>query len=246
MSPVEAWASWLRVERGAQPSTVRAYEREVRRLGGSPVALTTEDLRKHLHAADGAPATVALRIAALRSFYGFLVRSGARPDDPSQVLDSPKVRRGIPRPVEDAPDRIAALDPEARAVAVLLLETGLRISEACSLRCPVPAPAEVVVRGKGAKERRLPLSDAARAALDELGGQVRLSARTIQRRFRAAGFTPHKLRHTFATDLIESGADLGDVQMFLGHASAQTTLIYAHFSMKRLRRALERRRKKEQ
>lgn len=243
MRPHRAWARWLGTERALAPGTVRSYGREVAKLKRAQRA-TTAQLRAHLAGADGTPATAARRLAAFRSFYGFLLSTGVRADDPSALISSPKVRHGIPRPVQDVEERIATLNPEAHAIAVLLLETGLRISEACALDCAVPAPDEIVVRGKGAKERLLPLTDQARATLDALGGRVPVSVRTIQRRFRAAGFTPHALRHTFATELISSGADLGDVQTLLGHASPQTTRIYADYGTARLRRALERRKRR--
>lgn len=127
-------------------------------------------------------------------------------------------------------------------MAVLLVETGLRISEAMRLEVAVPAPEQIIVFGKGSKERLMPLTERARTALDAMGGSISCSARTIQRRFQAAGFTPHRLRHTFGTSLAESGADLGEIQDLLGHASPATSRVYAQYSLGRLRRALERRR----
>lgn len=244
---LERWLEWARVERGLLPNTLAAYGRELRALSafGDPVTMTAEGLSAYLASAGGKPATVGKRVAALRSFYRFLQRQGARVDDPSAGLDRPKVRKGLPRPVDDRDARLARLDPTARRVAVLLLETGLRISEACSIDVEPPAPLELVVRGKGAKERLVPLTDVARAAIDELGGHVPLSVRSIQRRFRVVGFTPHRLRHTFGCDLAEADADLGEIQDLLGHASPATTRIYARYSVDRLRRALERRRRKE-
>lgn len=244
---IERWLDWLRIERGALPSTRRAYERDVRKLAerGDPVLMRTDDLRAFLAGSNGAASTVARRIAALRSFYRFLARAGVREDDPTATLDRPKVRRGLPKPVRGFQGALDALkDDETRAIARFIVETGVRISEACQVAATLPVPEELTVVGKGAKERVLLLTDEARAALSELGGRVRLSPRTIQRRFRAAGFTPHQLRHTFACDLAEGGADLGEMQDLLGHASPATTRIYAGYSRDRLRRALERRPKR--
>jgi integrase len=138
---------------------------------------------------------------------GLLRRSGGRSDDPSLDLDRPKLRRGLPRPVAGLPAVMGRLDPETHAIAVFLVETGLRISEGCSVFVRPPAPPELTVLGKGSKERIVPLTAQARAALDALGGAIPVSARTVQRRFRALGFSPHRLRYTLATELARSDVD---------------------------------------
>ncbi len=238
---LRAWKTWARVESGLSPRTIEAYERELRRLGPGLPHLHTDDLRRVLHERAGSPSTVARRVAAFRSFYGFLIRTGKRTDDPTAGLDRPRVTRGLPRPVANHESRIASLGSPFAEIAVLLLETGLRISEACALEVPIPIPGQIRVRGKGGKDRVVPLSGQARRALAILGGRVEPSARTIQRHFAAAGFTPHRLRHTAATEWIASGADIGDVKELLGHASVATTQIYAAFGQARLREAVERR-----
>lgn len=242
---IPSWLRYLRVERGLQTSTLDAYERELRSaarcVAAFPLGTTTADLRSWLHRAGGSPSTVGKRIAALRSFFRWLQRTEQREDDPSTMLDRPRLRRGLPRPVEDLASRLLVLSPRMRSAALFFAETGLRLSEACAVDCPVPAPDALIVRGKGNKERLVPLTAAARAALDELGGRIGCSARTLEREFKAAGFTPHRLRHTFATELIRGGADIGDVQMLLGHSSPATTTIYAQYNEPRLRRAVERR-----
>lgn len=240
-----AWISWLEVERGLLPSTILGYRREMRQLyqehGQRIPTLSTDELRRYITSKGGKPSTVAGRIAAFRSYYGFQVRAGYRIDDPTVALDRPKQRRGLPKPVEDRQEAFARLEGDFRLIATVLVETGLRISEGVALRVPVPAPEQIVVRGKGAKERICLLTPAARAALDELGGSLKYQVRTIQRHFKAAGFTPHRLRHTLACDLVRSGADLGDVQKILGHSSPATTTVYAHYGVDRLRAALDRR-----
>lgn len=239
------WSRWATVERGLSDRTVATYRRELERLAASsprPLeALGPDDLRAFVHARGGRPATVARRVAALRSFYAFLLRSGRRTDDPSALLDRPRVKRGLPRPVEHRDEAFRRLPPLARLVAVFLAETGLRISEACSVREDLPVASELVVMGKGGKERRVPLTAEARRALTGMGGQVPWGPRQVQRYFRAAGFTPHRLRHTLATELAAADVDLSVIQDLLGHASPATTRIYQRNETSRLRAGLERR-----
>jgi integrase/recombinase XerD len=241
---IERWLQWLNVERGLLASTVSGYQRELRQLEqakGSLEDLSTDDLRDHLLSAGGSASTVAGRIAAFRSFYGFLVRCSYRTDDPTARLDRPKVRRGLPKPLQNRSEAFARLEPEYQLIATVLCETGLRISEGVALQVSVPAPEQVVVCGKGSKERIVLLTDAARSALDSLGGSLKYQVRTIQRRFKQAGFTPHQCRHTLACDLAASGADLGEIQEILGHSSPATTRVYAAYGTDRLRAALDRR-----
>jgi len=242
---LEEWLAWLTIERGLSQGTVKAYHREVRNLaivyGPRFAMIGTEDLRERLYAAGGNPGTVARRISAWASFYGWLVRTDRRLDDPTHKIDRPRIKRGLPKPVPDPDGVFAELEPHVRSIAVFLRETGLRLSEALSVDVAVPAPDQLLVHGKGDKERIVPLTEKARAALDDLGGRVSLKGRTIQRKFQKVGIHPHALRHTLACELIASGADLGEVQDILGHASPATTRIYAAYRVDRLRTAMERR-----
>ncbi|MGH7377362.1 MAG: site-specific integrase, partial [Candidatus Methylomirabilales bacterium] len=129
---LDQWLTWARLERGLRPNTVQAYERELRRLHGYTQleTATSAHLRSFLYARGGKAASFAKRLAALRSFYGWLVRTEQRPDDPTRSIDRPKLHRGIPRPVDDLEDRLTALEGPFRQAAVLLAETGLRLYEA--------------------------------------------------------------------------------------------------------------------
>jgi integrase/recombinase XerD len=239
------WAKWASTERGLAPLTLLAYGRELERLaaaGFGPLErLETEDLRAHVQAQGGKPSTVSRRISALRSYYSWLTRTGARGDDPTSRLDRPRVRRGLPRPVDDPSSAFARLNGKLRPTAVLLHETGLRLSEALALDVGTPPPDVLRVMGKGGRERLIPLSREAKKALIALGGRLPFERRTLQREFQRAGFSAHQLRHTFASELASSGADLGEIQDLLGHASPATTRIYTRYPTERLRRAIERR-----
>jgi integrase/recombinase XerD len=241
LSPKRAWLRWLEVERGLAPSTIAGYKREVALLGAPAESISTADLRKILWTAGGSAATIGGRIAAWRSFFGFMVRQGHRADDPTLPLDRPRARRGVPRPVDKLEEKLAQMDEQTRNIAIFLVSTGLRISEACSVDTQgEPAPEVLIVKGKGSKERPVPLMPRAREALDALGGRIPLGVRAVQRRVKPFGFTPHKLRHTYACRLAATGADLSVVQDLLGHASPATTRVYMRNDPRRLIEAVSR------
>ncbi len=245
MNLVQDWLTWLRVERGASGATMTAYRRELQLLvdefGERRLPrLDVEDLRAVLHVGDYSASTIGRRIAAWASFYRWLVKTDRRRDDPTAKLDRPKVARGLPRPVDDFDRRAERLEPPFEAIAVLLVETGLRISEACALDLDVDTEPVTSLRvtGKGSRDRIIPLSDAAQHALWQLGGRISERPRTIQRHLALVGLHPHALRHTFATRLADRNIDLSVIQDLLGHASPATTRVYQRNSPERLRRAL--------
>jgi integrase/recombinase XerD len=249
-------------------------------------AATTDDLRAYLARLDDnglKAATVARRLSAIRQLYRFLYADGIRGDDPAVVLSGPKRGRTIPkvlsvsevdRLLENARRNMA--DPDAPAPARLraarlacLLEvlyaTGLRVSELVSL--PISAARRnaqmLVVRGKGDKERLVPLNESAKRSMADyldllgkadtkpnkwlfpsFGESGHLSrqhfARELKQLASAAGLTPrrvspHVLRHAFASHLLHNGADLRVVQTLLGHADISTTQIYTHVLEERLK-----------
>jgi len=260
--------------------TVDAYRRDLRSFGvwlGGPVTrATTDDLERYLaelRAAGLSAATIARRVAALRSFFRHQLLLGARSDNPAAELDLPKRRRKLPRTLSpgEAERLIEAAHgttPRAlrdHALVELLYGAGLRVGEAVSLTKADVDLAGRLVRciGKGNKERVVPIGRAAvestrrylsrgRPFLDarhrpELflnargGALTRAGAFLILRRLAAkAGLEPervhpHLLRHSFATHLLEGGADLRSVQEMLGHADLSTTELYTHVSDRRRR-----------
>jgi integrase/recombinase XerD len=283
---VEAYLEMLVAERGASTNTLEAYRRDLRDFaafatarGLAPEVAGTDDIRAFIAAqttAGMAPRTVARRLSALRQFFKFLFAEGIRADDPTGAIDGP--RRGRPLPkvlsVAEVDDLLTAArarpGPEgARLVALLetLYATGLRVSELVGL--PLAAVSRdqrfLIVRGKGEKERAVPLSDPARDAIAAYRG-VRnaflkgdrdskalfpsraASGHLTRHRFAqllkelaaAAGIepsrvSPHVLRHAFATHLLDRGADLRSVQQMLGHADIATTQIYTHVIDERLK-----------
>lgn len=275
----EAFLEMMAVERAAAINTLDAYRRDLDDLdnyltkrGGSPLSARPADLAGYMRAladAGMATRTQARRLSCLRQFYGFVFAEGWRADDPTSRLDAPRLGRPLPKylsekQVGDLLDAARVLEsPQGEmmsALLELLYATGLRVSELVGLPYSAVArdPALLVVRGKGDKERMVPLSDPARAALrvwlplrQDLLGKKKTSrwlfpgtgktghltragfARALLRVGMKAGIdprrlSPHVLRHAFATHLLAHGADLRVVQELLGHADIATTEIYTH------------------
>jgi integrase/recombinase XerD len=264
------------------PRTVEAYRRDLLQLEnrlGKPLAeATSDELQTHLaelRAQGLAPATIARRLSAARSFFAHQILLGARTDNPAAEIEPPRRRRKLPRAlspreVERLIAAAAGTSPRAlrdSALVELLYGAGLRVSEAVGLERAGVDLDERIVRclGKGGKERIVPIGRSAAQAvrrylsrgrpyldrrhrpqlfLNAQGGALtRAGAFLILRRIAAkAGLEPdrvhpHLLRHSFATHLLEGGADLRSVQEMLGHADLSTTEVYLHVTDRRRREA---------
>jgi len=282
----------LRAERNVSQHTRRAYLSDVgqlaERLGSSalPERVTADDVRAFLAELHPRrhPASLGRKLAAIRSFFRFLVREGRCPHDPTAGIPGPRVSKRLPNPlpVDDCVALAeAGASPEAagdekslrdRALVELLYGAGLRVGELAALdvRDVDLHRGDVRVRGKGGKERVVPLPAAAREALSAyldrrrapglLGqplftalrprrdGPRRLGVRDVRRllgaRARRAGIAdrvhPHRMRHSYATHLLDMGADLREIQELLGHASLSTTEKYTAVSAERLMEVYDR------
>ncbi|QNN68539.1 tyrosine recombinase [Sphingomonas lutea] len=265
----------MAAEAGASRHTLAAYRNDLEQtaasLGSALGKASATDLSRLGEAwADLAPSTVARRSAALRRFYGFLLDEGLRGDDPSAALPRPRLERPLPRILDEqdvgrmfaqAEDRAASDQPIAvrdLALLELLYGSGLRASELVTLpRAAVRKEQPfLILRGKGGKERLVPISSRAQTAVHrwlELvpAGSLwlfpsrnthlsRVRLFQVVRRLAAdAGIgpdrvSPHVLRHAFATHLLSGGADLRVLQSLLGHADIATTQIYTHVDSARL------------
>jgi integrase/recombinase XerD len=284
ITAIEAFLEMLSAERGASGNTLAAYRRDLEDandfLNGGLAPAGPDDLRSYLAdlSARGFAATSqSRRLSALRQFFGFLYGEGLRRDDPTGTLDSPKRQVPLPKALDEA-DVARVLDQadqeattgetaalRLRALLELLYGTGMRISELVGLPVTVARRNDdfIMVRGKGGRERMVPLSSAARRALDAwmtvrsslprhadspylfpaASGSGYLARQVVARELKAlatragvpaAAVSPHVLRHAFASHLLQNGADLRAVQQLLGHADISTTQIYTHVLEKRL------------
>ncbi|KTE07938.1 tyrosine recombinase [Sphingopyxis sp. H115] len=274
----------MAAERGASRNTLAAYRRDLDQadewVRGSLADASAADLRKLMADYQSLAASSAARkLSALRQFFAFLLDEGERADNPALDIARPATRRPLPRILthadverlfEQAGAEAAGDVPPANAVRMLLLlellyGSGLRASELVALpRRAVAGEREyLIVRGKGDKERLVPLSDRARAAFDRWlplladgspwlfpSGKAHISRVRLFQMLRdlaaragidPATISPHVLRHAFATHLLEGGADLRALQLMLGHADIATTEIYTHVDSRRLVELVNRR-----
>lgn len=290
---VDAYLRHITIERGLSEHTVAAYRRDLAGYRvwlhehgvDDTDAVTTalvSDFAAERASAEPPPAATSLaRLqSSVRGLHRFLVREGLADADPSERLRPPKTPQRLPKALSieqierlldaagPAPGEVAETDMIAlrdRALLELLYATGARVSEVMQLDVDDLAHGDVLrVRGKGSKERIVPVGSYARAAVDaylararpELARRGRASARlflgargaplsrqgawlVIQTAAERAGLTahvsPHTFRHSFATHLLQGGADVRVVQELLGHASVATTQIYTHVTVDALR-----------
>lgn len=276
---VERFLRYLSVERQLSPVTLLNYRRQLDTVIGLAAeagierwqqceAATVRGFAVRSRRTGLGPASLALRLSALRSFFDWLVSKGELQVNPAKAVSAPKTPRHLPKNIDvDDVNRLLDIDlndPLAvrdRAMLEVMYGAGLRLSELVNLDIKHLDldTGEVWVMGKGSKERRLPVgrnavqwlehwldlrglfgADEDALFLSKLG--KRISARNVQKRFAEWGIKqglnshvhPHKLRHSFATHMLESSGDLRGVQELLGHANLSTTQIYTHLDFQHL------------
>ncbi len=280
---IDRFLEMMAAEAGASRNTLLAYQGDLiaasEVLGGRLGTAQAHELNRLSSAwGDLANSTLARKSASLRRFFGFLADEGMRGDDPSSALARPTTRRALPKvlsrddvdllfeEIEIRLTRVGDLRRPLRlsALVELLYGSGLRATELVSLdvRAIVSDRPYAILRGKGGKERMVPVSDRARLAVARWvdvrpagttwlfpSGKSHLSRvrlfQMIKELARDAGIpparvSPHVLRHAFATHLLEGGADLRALQTMLGHADIATTEIYTHVDSRRLVELVER------
>lgn len=283
---LSSFSRYLRLERGLSDHTSLSYLTDVGHLlqycethDTEVTAVSRDDILSllcDLHDMGIAPRSQARLIAGIRSFFKFMRMEGMREDDPTQLIESPRIGRQLPDvlSVEEIDAMIAALPadkpetPRNHAIIETLYGSGLRVSELVELQLNQVSLDEgyMIVTGKGDKQRLVPISPIASTLIKEYletrakGPIKKEGAGTLFLNRRGAPLTrimiyyiirdaaslagiqkkvsPHTLRHSFATHLLEGGANLRAIQELLGHESIATTEIYLHLDRSRLRQEL--------
>ena len=291
---IEQFLEHLRYERNVSTHTLRNYASDLEQFldylapadaGKQPRKLpditaidhlTIREWLASLHTAQKKKASIARKLAALRTFFQFLVREGVLELNPAKLVATPRLEKKLPKhlSIEEAirfiesPDLNTDLGRRDRAMLELLYATGIRVAELTTLNlADIDFRNQLLrVTGKRRKQRIVPFGDPAGTAIrsyldvrdkflhhapiskrDEealfLNYQgTRITTRSVGRMVEkyirlCAGIhniSPHALRHSFATHLLDSGADLRDIQELLGHARLSTTQVYTHVSMEKL------------
>lgn len=278
-SAIKGFQTWLKLEKSLSPNSIEAYSRDIEKLYQysealpakiSPDKITLADLRLFINWVNELgmiPSTQARILSGIKAFYKYMLMEDLIKDDPSQLLESPKLQRKLPDTLsyEDINKLVSAIDlsrpdgPRNKAILEVLYGCGLRVSELTELKLSnLYLDIEFIkVTGKGSKERLVPIGGAAIKALKIWIEQVRVHI-TVKRGEEDMVFlnlrgsrlsrvyifmlikqlaettglkktiSPHTFRHSFATHLVEGGADLRAVQEMLGHESITTTEIYTH------------------
>ncbi|MBM3251803.1 MAG: tyrosine recombinase XerC [Candidatus Omnitrophica bacterium] len=272
---IDKFVSYLEIEKNASGYTIINYKHDLEEFGVflKDVALEKVDyltLRKYLaflKSKNLKPRTLARKISCLRTFFRFLCREGYLKSNPSALLLTPKLDKRLPEFLTEeemakllnAPAKDSPAGLRDRAILETLYSTGMRIGELVGLDIEdVDFISGVVkVKGKGKKERLLPIGEKALSALREYvdkrkkqtkelllnKNNTRLTDRGVrdimEKYIRQVSLkeniSPHTLRHSFATHLLNRGADLRSVQELLGHVNLSTTQIYTHLSTERLK-----------
>ncbi len=281
---LDLFLGYIRVERGLSPKTVDAYGEDLRdylddlhraglKLVDEVEPAHVEDHMARLRDRGLGGRSQARHLAAIRMFHRFLLADRISSKDPARAVERPKSGRRLPvylsvaevEALLSAPEPATVFGARDKAMIELLYATGLRVSELCGLALNDLnlVAGYLIAKGKGGKERVVPVGGIARAAVeryldgpraalarDRITHHLFLSSRArplsrqafwkLLRKYAVVAgidrpISPHKLRHSFATHLLEGGADLRAVQQMLGHADVATTQIYTHVDSRRLR-----------
>ena len=283
---IKLYVRYLRLERNLSPNTIEAYRNDLAHLEAFMMRnnlklenVTLEQLHTFaasLHEYGITPRSQARVLSGVRSFFRFLVLDGVVESDPTELLEWPSLPEHLPvvltleeiDRIEGSIDLSKAEGARNRAIIEVLFSCGLRVSELVNMKLSdlYLEDRVLLVRGKGNKERLVPVSNKAIADLKRwffdrnlmkikpgeddyvfLNRRGAHLTRTmilimVKRQAEEAGIkktiSPHTFRHSFATALLQGGADLRSIQAMLGHAKIDTTLVYTHISNEQLRKAI--------
>ena len=274
MNYIEIFLEALSAEKGRSQKTLEAYSSDLHAAQntiGDLLGATNQDIQKYLSNLKDKPSSIARKASALRTFYKFLMLEKIIKTNPTSDLELPKRSRPLPKYL--SPDEIELLISSAgdiktsvrlRCMIELLYASGLRVSELCSLPLTANLGDKLLIHGKGAKERLVPMHHDAQDALnkwleyrDETNSKYIFPSKSNTGHITRDGFfkilkkcavlagvepervSPHVLRHSFASHLLAGGANLRIIQTMLGHEDISTTQIYTHVLPERLRDTVE-------
>lgn len=274
------YLAYLSLERGLSHNTVEGYGRDISAFldsaGDSEIPSGQEEITDYLadlHDVGISPRSIARVLSALKSFYHYLIIERIIPEDPTMLIETPRIPHHLPDmlSIEEIDAIIDAIPPDKnesprnRAIIEMLYGSGMRVSELVEARLSRYNPEEgfIIIEGKGAKQRIVPVSPTAISTISQYlpdrmpqpghEDYIFLNRRgkkltrqmifiLLRRLVEAAGIektvSPHTLRHSFATHLLEGGANLRVIQQLLGHESIATTEIYLHLDRRHLRSQL--------
>jgi len=285
---IDDYQNYLKIERGLSKNSISNYVLDLQKLVGfldahdvheNPIKISRETAQQFVYevAKSLNPRSQARIISGLKGFFNYLIFEDYRPDNPMDLIETPKIGRKLPDTlsVDDINDLISAIDlskPEGernRAILETLYGCGLRVSELVNLKLSDLYFDEgfIKVTGKGNKQRFVPISDINIKYIELYRNEIRVHLpiqkehedfvflnRRGKQLTRAMIFTvikrlaekiglkknisPHTFRHSFATHLLENGADLRAIQQMLGHESITTTEVYMHINRVHLAKVL--------
>ena len=284
---IEAYSFYLRLEQGLSDNTIESYQFDVNRLAryceslkrkNTPISLQVDTLKDFVFqlSKEVQPPTQSRIVSGIKGFFVFLQLEGYRNDNPTQLLELPKIRKTFPDTLstQEVDALIAGIDSKSkhafrnRCMLELLYSCGLRVSELTQLNKSdlFFEKGLIRIRGKGDKLRWVPVAESTSKLIDEHRLKEQKAIKVYEDRLflnnrgkeltRNMVFTivknaalraninkkisPHTLRHSFATHLVENGADIQLVQHMMGHASITTTERYIHMSQRHLKEAITR------
>jgi integrase/recombinase XerD len=273
MNHIEIFLEMLAAEKGRSAKTLEAYGRDLRMAMesiGNLSSASKSQLQSYLARLHETPASIARKTSALRQFYKFLAAEKMIQNNPADGLELPKKQKKLPKfltehevelLISNAGDTRNSV--RLRAMLELLYASGLRVSELCELPMPAILGDRLLIHGKGAKERIVPMHSGAQVALEkwlELRGDEKskyvfpstsktghltrdgffkiLKKCAVLSGISPSQVSPHVLRHSFASHLLANGANLRAIQMMLGHEDIATTQIYTHVMPEKLKEAV--------
>jgi integrase/recombinase XerD len=257
---IRRWFDFLRLEKGVTQHTYHSYQFDLAKYRAFLVGRSLHSAReiseehisdfvKELSRKNLSSRSVARILSAVRGFHRFLVGEGFLADDPTENIDTPKRSRNLPGVLSVAeidqilrqPDTGKRLGVRDRAILEVLYATGVRVSELIGLKqSDLMFDSDLIlVFGKGSKERLVPIGASAKDWVVKYQREARVhlakGGRSQDVLFLKKDVHPHTFRHSFATHLLEGGADLRAVQEMLGHVDISTTQIYTHIDREYLK-----------